>query len=37
MDLKLTGKPFPGCTLWPSDPADVKYYFAKFSHAQKEV
>ena len=36
IDLKLTGKPFRGCTLWPSDP-DVKYNFAKFSHAQQET
>ena len=36
IDLKLTGKPFPGCTLWPSDP-DVNYHFAKFSHTQQET
>ena len=36
IDLKLTGKPFPGRTLWPSDP-DVNYHFAKFSHAQQET
>ena len=35
IDLKLTGKPFPGCTLWP-DP-DVNNHFAKFSHAQQET